>query len=142
MGIERVSTEVEVRSRREGSVSTKLIFVQVAVVLVVMAVSGAVNYVQDSQRLNVSLRQRGEQLLKRLPPSLSSSLWNVDTTALDSAISMEMMDTDVKAIIVKSDSGTSGKIRDAKGEAAAWTEQEGQALPTSSFRHLSVDISY
>ncbi len=125
-----------------GSLSTKIILVQLAVVLIVMGLNGVVTYMQDSRQLNDSLRQRGEQLLKRLPASLSTPLWNIDAASVDSAVSLEMMDSDVQGIVVKSDSSTSGKMRDPKGAVIAWTDQEGQRLAAAAARHLSADITY
>ena len=42
-------------ARRWRSVSTSIIFVQVIAVLVVVAVTGAVTYVEESQRLSAAL---------------------------------------------------------------------------------------
>jgi len=125
-----------------GSLSTKIILVQLAVVLIVMGLNGVVTYLQDSRQLNDSLHQRGEQLLKRLPASLSAPLWNVDAASVDSAVSLEMMDSDVQAIVVTAESGASGKMRDAKDAVIAWSDQEGQRIASSAYKHLSADVTY
>lgn len=135
------SLETE-RSGRGGSLSTKIIIVQMIVVLVAMGFSGVFTYLQSSKQLNSSLRLRAEQLVKRLPASLSTPLWNLDAASIDSAISVEMADMDVEAIVVTSDAGTSGKVRDAKDAMIAWSEAEGKRLAASGFRHSSGDITY
>jgi two-component system, cell cycle sensor histidine kinase and response regulator CckA len=130
------------RSARRGSVSTKIILVQVAVVLVIMAANGAVSALLETQRLRTVLRQREEQLLARLPSTLSAPLWNIDNVVMDSILATEMVDTDVLAIVVKSTSGTMGKRRDSGGTVVAWTKPDEMAFPASRSRRLSSNIIY
>lgn len=127
---------------RRGSLSTKIILVQMIVVMIAMGLNGVITYIQSSVRLNDSLRHHGEQLLDRLPASLSTPLWNLNAASLDAVVSLGMMDTDVAAIAVKSDSGTSGKIRDSKGATINLTEQDVQSLAASGYRHLNADVTY
>jgi methyl-accepting chemotaxis protein len=124
-----------------GSLSTRIILVQMVVVLIVMGANGVFTYTQDSRQLNASLRQRGEQLLKRLPASLATPLWNMDNGAIASVIGLEMMDSDVQAVIVKSDAGSAGMVRDAKGAPVEWAEKDGLNL-SSGVRQLSADVAY
>jgi PAS domain S-box-containing protein len=125
-----------------GSVSTRIILVQTIVVLVVMAANGTITYIKDSQRLNASLHQREEQMIKRLPSNLATPLWNVDVPSLDSVITTEMMDPDVQAIIITTTSGTSGRIRNASGAPVAWNERDRPSLRAPGLTDLKAGITY
>jgi two-component system cell cycle sensor histidine kinase/response regulator CckA len=142
METETGSVPTKNRAARRGSVSTRIILVQVAVVLVIMAANGAVSALQETHRLRALLRQREEQLLARLPSTLSAPLWNIDNVVMDSILATEMVDTDLQAIVVKSTSGTTGKRRDSRGTVEAWAKPDEQAFPASRFRRLSSDIVY
>jgi two-component system, cell cycle sensor histidine kinase and response regulator CckA len=142
METETGSVPTKKRSARRSSVSTRIILVQVAVVLVIMAANGAVSALQETQRLRALLRQREEQLLARLPSTLSAPLWNIDNVMMDSILATEMMDTDLQAIVVKSTSGTTGKRRDSRGTVVAWAKLDERAFPASRSRHLSSNIIY
>ena len=86
------------RSTR-GSVSSKIILVQMTVVLLAMGAYGVSSYTRTSKQLNSSLQLREKQMQQRLPASLAIPLWNMDTASLDMLVSLEMMDPDVQGIV-------------------------------------------
>jgi methyl-accepting chemotaxis protein len=130
------------RSLRPRSVATRIIIVQMIVVLVAMGANGALSWLQASSRLRDSLRHKEEQLLKRLPSTLSTPLWNLDQPSIDMLIGLEMMDSDVQAVVVKGDQGLQGQVRDASGKPVAYTEEIGKTLAASRYRHLQTAVSY
>ena len=109
-------------SRVERPISTKIILVQMTVVLLVMGGYSLTSYTQMSRQLNQSLQARELQMKQRLPASVAIPLWNMDTTSVDMLVSLEMTDPDVRAIVLTTDSGVRGMIRDEKGKAVAYAE--------------------
>jgi len=128
--------------RRGMSVSTKIILVQMVVVLVAMIANGTTTYLQTSSQLRHSLDQKGNQLIQRLPSSMATPLWNFDSASIETLLNQEMTDSDIQAIVVKGDSGASGKIRDAKGAPIAITDANTAGLSSTSLHHLKSDIKY
>ena len=130
------------RSGRNRSVATQIILVQMIVVLVAMALYGALSYTQSSRRLNDSLQMRGKQMLQRLPASLSTPMWNIDTASMDMLVGLEMMDADVDAIVLTTDSGVRGKIRDGKSKIVDYAEANGKSLSSGASQRLESQILY
>src|SRR5271169_3961637 len=114
--------------KTKSSVSTKIILVQMTVVLIAMGGYGLVSYMQRSSQLNKSIHMRENQIQQRLPAGLAIPLWNLDTASVDALVGLEMMDPDVHAIVVTSDSGARGKVRDEKGLPVDYTESNGSNL--------------
>jgi methyl-accepting chemotaxis protein len=129
-------------AQRGLSISGRIILVEMLVVLMVMSAYGALSYSQVSQQSNESLRQRSDQLLKRLPSSLSIPVWNMDAEATSSLIGLEMMDADIQAIFLKTDSGVQGQMRDANGKIVQYSEEGAKALGGQGLRQLQADIIY
>ena len=129
-------------SRRNRSVSTRIIIVQMIVVLIAMGLYGALSYSQSSRRLNDSLQVREKQVLQRLPSSLSTPVWNIDIPSIDMLIGLEMMDGDVQAILLTTDSGVQGKIRDEKSTIAAYTPADEKALAAAALQRLEAQVLY
>ncbi|MFI5369883.1 MAG: methyl-accepting chemotaxis protein, partial [Spirochaetia bacterium] len=127
---------------RTRSVATRIILVQMIVVLVAMALYGALSYTQSSRGLNDSLQVRGTQMLQRLPASLSTPVWNIDTASMDMLVGLEMMDADVHAIVLTTDSGLRGKIRDEKASIADYAEADAKKLSGGVYQHLEAPIPY
>jgi two-component system, cell cycle sensor histidine kinase and response regulator CckA len=123
-------------------VSTRIILVQVLVVLVVMAVSSAVSYDQEARRLTAALRLRQEQLHRRLPITLANSLWNLQDDVITATVDAEMLDRDLQAIAVSSIARTIGRARAANGEVLPWTEQDAQRLAHGPYRHETAEVVY
>ncbi len=133
---------VRQRERRRGSVSTRIILLQLVVVLVAMGISGIFTTLQGSRQLNASLRLRGEQLLKRLPASLSTPLWNMDNVSIEKLVAVEMGDPDVQGIIVRGDQGTFGSLRDSAGRISPYEEAAAKTLAGAGFQHLEAPVTY
>ncbi len=127
-------------SRR--SVAVRIIVVQMVVVLAAMGANGAFTTVQTARQLGDSLSHKADQLLKRLPSTLSTPLWNLDTASIDMLLDVEMLDADVQAIVVKGDQGTQGLVRDAAGKPAASTDEALKPLAGAHFRHLQAAVTY
>lgn len=130
------------RGARRRSVSTRIILVQMVVVLVAMGLNGAFTTLQMRDQLNASLQQRGGQLLKRLPASLSTPLWNLDNASIEMLIGLEMADNDVQAIIVRGDQGTFGSLRDATGKISPYDESQAKAVQADGYQHLQAPVLY
>jgi PAS domain S-box-containing protein len=125
-----------------GSVSTKIILVQVIAVLVVMAVAGSVNYMEVSQRLSAALHLRQKQILLRLPITLADSLWNLEDDVITATVDAEMLDGDLQAIVVSSTEGTTGRVRGANDLVFPWEPQDAQRLATGPYRHEKANVAY
>jgi len=124
------------------SISGRIILVQMLVVLLSMGAYGVVSYSQISNQLNESLQQRSDQLIKRLPSSLVTPVWNMDTVTVSSMIELEMMDRDVQAITLKTESGIQGQMRDASTKPVAYSQDAANALRGPQVRRLEADINY
>ncbi|MHB8108150.1 MAG: methyl-accepting chemotaxis protein [Candidatus Cryosericum sp.] len=136
----RASTKGVIRQKAKSSVSTKIILVQMTVVLIAMGGYGLLSYVQKSGQLNQSIQIREKQVLQRLPASLAIPLWNLDNPSVDALVSLEMMDADVQAIVVTGDSGARGKIRNEKTVPVDYTEANAKELAASKAQKLEVQI--
>ncbi|HET6450818.1 MAG TPA: methyl-accepting chemotaxis protein, partial [Spirochaetia bacterium] len=119
-----------------------MIVVQLIVVLVAMGANGVFTSLQASRQFRDSMKQKEEQLLKRVPSTLSTPLWNLDTASIDSLIGLEMMDRDVQAIIIKGDQGTQGQVRDAAGKPQSVTEDSAKAVSSGRYLHVQAAVSY
>ena len=128
--------------RARGSVSTKIILVQMTVVLIAMGGYGLLSYVQRSGQLNQSMQVREKQILQRLPASLATPLWQLDNGSIDALVNLEMLDPDVQAIVVTSDSGTRGKVRDGGMATVDYSEASAKHLTASSIQKLEAQIIY
>ena len=129
-------------SRTKGSVSSKIILVQMTVVLLAMGGYGLASYTQMSQRLNQSILIREKQTEQRLPASLAIPLWNMDTASLDMLVSLEMMDPDVKGIVVTSDSNVTGKVRDDAAKLVEYSDANAKILAAPTLKKLEAKISF
>ena len=138
--IERTNQSSPVR--RGLSISGRIILVQMLVVLVSMGGYGITSYGQISRQLNESLQLKSDQLIKRLPSSLATPVWNMDTASVSSSIGLEMTDADVQAITLKTDSGTDGQMRDAGGKVVPFSPDAAKAFAGPQIRHLQADINY
>jgi methyl-accepting chemotaxis protein len=129
-------------SQARSSISTKIILVQMAVLLLVMGGNEFFSYTQMSQRLIQSIQTREKQLTQRLPASLGIPLWNMDMASVDMLVSLEMMDTDVKAIVVTTDSGVRGKVRDGSAKLVDYSEASAKDLAGSKLLKLQANIAF
>jgi methyl-accepting chemotaxis protein len=127
-------------SRMGLSISGRIILVEMVVVLLVMGAYGVISYSQISQQLNESLRLRSDQIVKRLPSTLAAPLWNMDAEATNSLIGLEMMDKDIRAIVLKTETGTQGQMRDSSAKIIPYSEEAAKAL--AGAKSLQADISY
>ena len=109
------------RSKVRRSISSRIILVEMIIVLVAMGAYGLISYAQTSKQLSQSIQMRQKQMGQRLPASLAIPLWNMDTASADTIVSFEMMDPDVQAIVVSTDSGVRGKVKDQKGASHVTT---------------------
>lgn len=130
------------RQKAKSSVSTRIIFVQMTVVLIVMGGYGLFSYAQRSSQLNQSLHLRESQIQQRLPAGIAIPLWNLDTASVDALVSLEMMDPEVQAIVVTSDSGARGKVRDEKGLPVDYTEANGKNLTGAAVQKLDAKVVF
>ena len=105
MNIAEDTAQAPPRRSAGVSISVRIIIVQMIVVLVAMGSNGVFSYLQVSERLNDALRQRSMQLIKRLPSSLVTPMWNIDMATVDDLIGLEMADADVQAVVVKNEAG-------------------------------------
>ncbi|MGO9309488.1 MAG: methyl-accepting chemotaxis protein [Spirochaetia bacterium] len=128
--------------KARSSISTKIILVQMAVVLCAMGGYGLLSYMQRSKQLNQSIQTREKQVEQRLPASLSIPLWNMDNASVDMLVGLEMMDPDVQAIVVSSDSGVRGKVRDQASLPVDYTEADGKALAASRLHLLAAKVVF
>ncbi|HTP59659.1 MAG TPA: methyl-accepting chemotaxis protein, partial [Spirochaetia bacterium] len=125
-----------------SSISTKIILVQMLVLLLVMAAYAIVSSAQTSQRLNQSIQSREKQTVQRLPASIAIPLWNMDTATLDTLVNLEMADTDIQAIVVATDSGPRGKVRDGTGNVVDYSEAALKGLSKGKLQKLQGSISF
>ncbi|HTP59334.1 MAG TPA: methyl-accepting chemotaxis protein [Spirochaetia bacterium] len=128
--------------RRGLSISGRIILVQMLVVLLAMGGYGITSYGQISRQLSESLHLRSDQLIKRLPSSLATPVWNMDTASVNSSIEQEMTDRDVQAITLKTESGTEGEMRDAGGKLVPYSPDAAATLSGAQIQHLQADIAY
>jgi methyl-accepting chemotaxis protein len=143
--MERETNQPRIGARREtrrGSVSTRIILVQMIVVLAAMGINGAFTTLQSSRQLNASLQLRGDQLLKRLPASLATPLWNLDTASIATMVKLEMTDPDVQAVIVKADQGSVGFVRDSAGAIQAYDENAAKSIESAGYQHSQAQVTY
>jgi methyl-accepting chemotaxis protein len=112
------------------------------VVLLAMGGFGLTSYRQTSKQLYQSIQTREKQIGQRLPASLAIPLWNMDAVSVNTLISLEMMDPDVEAIVVSTDSGTSGKVRDDKANPVDYTDAGAKDLAASKLQKLQTKVVY
>ena len=124
------------------SISTRIILVEMIIVLLAMGGFGLASYMQSSKQLNQSIQRREKQTGRRLPASLAIPLWNMDASSVDMLIGLEMMDPDVQAIVLTSDSGVSGKIRDNKSNPVDYTEAGAKSLAAPTLQKLQAKVLY
>ncbi len=136
------SDKVVTRHRVKSSISTKIILVQMTVVLITMGGYGLLSYMEKSGQLNRSIQIREKQVLQRLPASLAIPLWTLDNASVDALVSLEMMDPDVQAVVVTADSGARGKVRDEKAAPADYSEADAKNLAASKAQKLEAQIVY
>ncbi len=129
-------------STARRSISTRIILVEMIVVLLAMGVYGITSYYQMSNQLTQSIQMREKQVGQRLPASLSIPLWNMDTASVDTIVTFEMMDPDVRAILVSTDSGVRGKVKDAKGAPVDYAEADAARLSASKLQKISTQIVF
>lgn len=113
-----------------------------AVLLLVMGGNEFFSYAQMSQRLNQSIQTREKQMAQRLPASLALPLWNMDTATADTLVSLEMLDTDVRAIVVTTDSGVRGKVKDQSAKTVDYSEANAKDLAASKLLKLQANITF
>ncbi len=112
------------------------------IVLLVMGGFGLTSYMQTSKQLYQSIRIREQQTAQRLPASLAILLWNMDTASVDMLVSLEMMDPDVQAVVLSTDSGARGKVRDEKANPVDYTEASAKELAASKFQKVQAKVVY
>jgi len=112
------------------------------VLLLVMGAYAIVSSAQTSQRLNQSIQLREKQTVQRLPASIAIPLWNMDTATTDALVNLEMADTDIQAIVVTTDSGTRGKLRDKGGNIIDYSDAALKDLPTGNLQKLQGNITF
>ncbi|MGA2765367.1 MAG: methyl-accepting chemotaxis protein [Spirochaetia bacterium] len=124
------------------SISTRIILVQMIIVLLAMGGFGLTSYTQTSKQLNQSIQMREKQMAQRLPASLAIPLWNMDTASVDMLLSLEMMDPDVQAVVLSTDSGARGKVRDEKANPVDYSEGSAKALAASKLQKLQTKVVF
>jgi methyl-accepting chemotaxis protein len=130
------------RSKVKRSISSRIILVEMIIVLAAMGAYGLISYTQTSKQLSQSIQSRQKQMGQRLPASLAIPIWNMDTASTDTIVSFEMMDPDVQAIVVSTDSGVRGKIKDQKGATADYTEADAKTLATARLQKLVTQVVF
>jgi methyl-accepting chemotaxis protein len=125
-----------------SSISSKMILVQMLVLLLVMGGFELFSSAEASQRLTQSIQLREKQTAQRLPATLAIPLWNMDTAAVTTLVGLEMMDPDVRAVIVTTDSGVYGKVKDANGNPVDFSGAAATALAGAKLEKVRADISY
>jgi len=129
------------------SISSKIITIEIAAILVVMGTFGVVSYVDQARAVNASLAAKSAQLAARLPKSLELSVWNLDEVGVNTQLISEMMDRDVEAILVHNGDSTTGLLRDKSGKPVAYSKElanekgSGLIKSTTSVTHEGKEIA-
>jgi methyl-accepting chemotaxis protein len=110
------------------SISSKIITIEIAAILVVMGMFGVVSYIGQSKEVSTSIASKSSQLAERLPKSLEQGIWNLDEAGVNVQLASEMMDRDVEAILVRNGDATSGLLRDATGKPVAYSKELASRL--------------
>jgi methyl-accepting chemotaxis protein len=100
-----------------SSIIFRINLVLVAIVTVVLVLSGFYNYQVARQELEAALNDEAGATLARLTQSLPVSLWNIDTAKVDVSVQSEMGGTHVLAIVVYDQKAAVAGLRRTLGGA-------------------------
>ncbi len=120
--------------------SVILIF-QTTLILTVFAVF---NYIAAKSEMNEELNRFADIAAERLAKNLVSSLWDVDGSRAEEAISSEMTDRRIYAVVVKKDDGKTvfvGKKRDRNWNTVQWdseTDADLEKYQTGIQKHRDI----
>jgi methyl-accepting chemotaxis protein len=124
-------------------ISVKINILQLVIITAIMGLFGTYTFISSKNSERKALNANSAMMAERLSNSLAEPMWNFSEEGAEKLIDIEMMNSDVLAILVKTEGELwLGKIRHSSSAAAAdfVSDKMNQQILAGSYLSISRDI--